>query len=90
MLFRSLVYVEGKISYRKYTDKNGIERTLTDIVASTFRLMGKKEGSGGRENSFPTQEPNMQRVGQGGVTEAAFEPSVPTGEMPEQDNDLPF
>ncbi len=86
----TLVYVEGKISYRKYTDKNGIERTLTDIVASTFRLMGKKEGSGGRENSFPTQEPNMQRVGQGGVTEAAFEPSVPTGEMPEQDNDLPF
>ena len=86
----TLVYVEGKISYRKYTDKNGIERTVTDIVASTFRLMGKKEGSGARENNFPNQEPNMQRGGQGVVTEAAYEPSAPVGDMPEQDNDLPF
>ena len=29
----SLVYVEGKITHRKYTDKNGIERYSTEIVA---------------------------------------------------------
>jgi single-strand DNA-binding protein len=33
------VYVEGKISYRKYKDKDGNDRTTTDIVASTVRRL---------------------------------------------------
>lgn len=40
----SKIYVEGKINYRKYT-KDGIEKTVTDIVASTFRTLDKKEAS---------------------------------------------
>lgn len=82
----ALVYVEGKISYRKYTDKNGIERTSTDIVANTFRLMGKKEGGGNQ--SFPTQEPPM-RVGQS-QNEQVFEVVAPTSEPPTASDDLPF
>ena len=39
----SLVYVEGKISSRKYTDKNGVERNQTDIICNTFRVMDKKD-----------------------------------------------
>ena len=38
-----LVYVEGKISYRKSTDANGVERHYTDIVASSFRVLEKTE-----------------------------------------------
>ena len=54
----SLVYIDGKITYKKYTDKNGIERVSTDIVCNTFRLMGKKEGSNqSNDDSFPTNEP---------------------------------
>ena len=50
----SLCYVEGKVSYRKYNDKDGVERTTTDIVANTFRLLEKREGGGNYENrSFP-------------------------------------
>lgn len=49
-----LVYVEGKIGYRKYTDKNGIERTSTDITLQTFRKMEKSEKS---SDNFPTTEP---------------------------------
>lgn len=33
------VYVEGKITYRKYTDKNGVERKVTDIVCNFFRIV---------------------------------------------------
>lgn len=56
----SLVYVEGKISYRKYTDKNGIEKTVTDIVCNTFRIMGKKDGGGvDREAQMPTEAPQQ-------------------------------
>ena len=52
-----MVYVEGKISYRKYTGQDGQERNVTDIVANTFRLLEKREGgSGGFENRFPSAE----------------------------------
>jgi single-strand DNA-binding protein len=82
----ALVYVEGKISYRKYTDKNGVEKMSTDIVANTFRLMGKKEGGGNQ--TFPTQEPPM-RVGQS-QNEPVFEVVAPTSEPPMASDDLPF
>jgi single-strand DNA-binding protein len=52
-----LVYVEGKITHRKYTDKNGIERTGTEIVSSLARVMSKKgAGGGSRESGFPTED----------------------------------
>jgi single-strand DNA-binding protein len=39
------VYVEGKISHREYTDKDGNKRTTTDIVASVLVSMVKSEKS---------------------------------------------
>lgn len=55
----SKVYIEGKISYRKYTGSDNIERQVTDIVASVVRLLDKSEG-GGADNRFPTDEPQGQ------------------------------
>lgn len=51
----SLVYMEGKISYRKYNDKDGQERYATDIVINSFRSLDKREGSG-PDARFPTAE----------------------------------
>jgi len=54
----SMVYVEGKISNRKYTDKDGVEKTVCDIVANTFRLLDKREKvEGTTERNFPEQQP---------------------------------
>lgn len=50
-----LVYVEGKISYRKYTDKDGNDRYVTDIVANSFRLLERM--SNGSDMRFPQQDP---------------------------------
>ena len=36
----SLVYLEGKIQSRKYTGKDGIERTAYDIVANEMKMLG--------------------------------------------------
>ena len=53
-----LVYVEGKLSTRKYTDANNIERWATDVVANYARVINNRsEGGGARSGSFPTQEP---------------------------------
>ena len=36
----SQVYLEGKIQSRKYTDKNGAERTAYDIIANELKMLG--------------------------------------------------
>ncbi len=41
------VYVEGRLKTRKYTDKDGIEKYATDIVATEMQLLGGREGGGG-------------------------------------------
>lgn len=41
----ALVYVEGKMETRKYTDKNGVERYATGIVANELKMLGSKQGN---------------------------------------------
>ncbi len=48
----TLVFVEGKITHRKYTDKTGIDRYATEIVANTCRAFEKRESN----TNFPTED----------------------------------
>ena len=43
------VYIEGRLKYGKYTDKDGIERNTVDIVAEQMQMLGGREGGGGDE-----------------------------------------
>ena len=82
-----LVYVEGKISYRKYTDKDGQERNVTDIVASTYRILEKLEGSG--DSRFPPEAAAQQN----GSSTRSSEPMPVGGDTPPppaEGDDLPF
>jgi len=76
------VYVEGKISYRKYTGQDGVEKSVTDIVASMFRSLERKEGSG--DSRFPNAEPSTSRS-----TPASSMPTVEAA-APVEGDDLPF
>jgi single-strand DNA-binding protein len=40
------VYIEGRLKYGKYTDKDGVERNTVDIVATEMQLLGGREGGG--------------------------------------------
>jgi single-strand DNA-binding protein len=81
-----LVYIDGKITYRKYTTQEGQDRYVTDIVANTFRLLERREG-GGFDSRFPTAE-NAPASKNSNVP--ATEP-VDNGEAPAADgDDLPF
>jgi single-strand DNA-binding protein len=57
----SSVYVEGRLQTRKYTDKDGVEKYATDIVAETMQMLGGRpdgaSGGGyqGQQNSRPAQ-----------------------------------
>jgi len=48
----SLVYVEGKLRTRTYEDKEGIERSITEIYADSVRFIftkSKDEAEGGND-----------------------------------------
>jgi single-strand DNA-binding protein len=40
------VYVEGRLKYGKYTDKDGIERNTVDIVAEQMQMLGGRDAGG--------------------------------------------
>lgn len=50
----TLVYVEGKIRRRKYTDKDGNERYSFEIQADVIRMLGR---TGGSESTNKASEP---------------------------------
>ena len=41
------VYVEGRLKTRKWTDKEGVERYTTEVIADVMQLLGSREGMGG-------------------------------------------
>jgi len=43
------VYVEGRLKTRKWTDKDGVEKYTTEIMADNMQLLGGREGGGGGE-----------------------------------------
>lgn len=38
----SKVYIEGRMTSRKYTDKDGMERTVWDVVAADMQMLDTK------------------------------------------------
>ena len=41
------VYIEGSLRTEKYTDKNGVEKYSTDIIADEMQMLGGRGGSMG-------------------------------------------
>ena len=57
----SQVYIEGRIQSRKYTGKDGIERTAYEIVCSEMKMLGSKaEGGEGQHNPPPPPQARQQ------------------------------
>jgi single-strand DNA-binding protein len=46
------VYVEGRLKTRKYTDKDGVEKYATEIIATDMQLLGGREGGSGAGGSM--------------------------------------
>ncbi len=40
------VYIEGRLQTRKWTDKEGVERYSTEIVAQEMTMLGGRDGGG--------------------------------------------
>lgn len=51
----SLVYISGRMKTDKYTDKQGIEKYSTKIIASNMQMLGSK-GEAQSERSAPSPQ----------------------------------
>jgi len=46
------VYIEGRLQQRKYTDKNGIERWMTEVIATDMEMLSPKPAQSGSSSDF--------------------------------------
>jgi single-strand DNA-binding protein len=88
----SSVYVEGRLQTRKYTDKDGVEKYATDIIAENMQMLGGRAGGmGGGEGmddggydapvSRPAPRPQPQQ---------AAPAARPAPNFSDMDDDIPF
>src|SRR6478735_9655644 len=51
------VYIEGSLRTEKYTDKQGVEKYSTDIIANEMQMLGgRSEGAGAGGGSYERSE----------------------------------
>jgi single-strand DNA-binding protein len=52
----SKIYIEGRLAQRKYTDRDGVQRTSIDVTATEMVMLDSRPASsaGGRSESYST------------------------------------
>jgi single-strand DNA-binding protein len=84
------VYVEGRLKTRKWTDKEGVEKYTTEIIADQMQLLGSREGAGGGDEMGGGQRSAAPaRPAAGRPAAAAAAPKSSTG-FDDMDDDIPF
>jgi single-strand DNA-binding protein len=89
------VYIEGSLRTDKYTDKDGIERYSTDIIASEMQMLGGQGDGGGHQRGSGGGYGGQQRGGSDrgghGQERSYTENRMPMqGEQRFDDDDIPF
>lgn len=85
----SQVYIEGKLRTRKWTDKEGVEKYTTEIIADTMQMLGSRQGMGNAssEESYGGAQPARQGASAAPASRPASKPAPNFSDM---DDDIPF
>jgi single-strand DNA-binding protein len=91
----SQIYVEGRLQTRKWTDKDGVERYTTEIIADTMQMLGSRQGMGGGGGGAPMDDdyssaPAPRQSAGGGGGGASRGASKPAPNFSDMDDDIPF
>ena len=101
----SQVYIEGRIQSRKYTGKDGIERTAYDIIGSEMKMLGGRQSSGSSapydEGYQPAPQQQYQQQPYQAQQQPAYNseppaaprrqaPAAPAQPVDDIDDDIPF
>ena len=92
------VYIEGRLQTRKWTDKEGVEKYSTEIVAQEMTMLGGREGGGGAGGGFAGNSDDMGSVPASAPRGAPPARSAPASKpaaksstgFDDMDDDIPF
>jgi single-strand DNA-binding protein len=85
----SQVYVEGSIRSRKYTDKDGVERTAYDIRADSMQMLGSRQGMGS-PSSHDDDDGSSRRASPPSRQQPVSKPASKSTGFDDMDDDIPF
>ena len=80
------IYVEGRLVYRKFNNKDGVEQTAAEIVASELQLLGERDANSSAPRSAATTDSKPPRV----APPAPSKTSKPSSGFDDMDDDIPF
>ncbi|MDO9094725.1 MAG: single-stranded DNA-binding protein [Rubrivivax sp.] len=91
------VYIEGRLQTRKWTDKEGVEKYSTEIIAQEMTMLGGRDSGGGGGGGMgddmgdaPRSAP-AQRSAPPARTAPAAKPAAKQGTgFDDMDDDIPF
>lgn len=90
----SQVYIEGKLRTRKYTDKDGVEKYSTEIVADTMQMLGSRQGGGAAQMDDGNYGGGSYGGGASRAPAQAAAPARAPARQPSniniEDDDIPF
>lgn len=88
----SQVYIEGSLRTDKYTDKNGVERYSTDIIANEMQMLGGRGGGEGGGDAPSRERPQRQAPQRRdpGASRPASPPASGAFDDVPFDDDIPF
>jgi len=88
------VYIEGRIQYDKWTDKEGVEKTMTKIRGDRMQMLGGRTGGGGSDTAYDehdkggsTPRATGQPMGSGSATGTG---GAKKPKLDDFDDDIPF
>jgi single-strand DNA-binding protein len=92
------VYVEGRLKTRKWTDKDGVEKFTTEVIADVMQLLGGREGGGagggaGGGDDMGERAPAARSAPPARTAPAskpAASPAKATTSFDDMDDDIPF
>jgi|SRR5579863_3288986 len=59
----SKVYIEGRLTQRKYTDRDGVQRTAIEVTANDMEMLTPKSAQGGSENFLAGESTDNDPLG---------------------------
>ncbi|MCE3261985.1 MAG: ssb [Pseudoduganella sp.] len=91
----SSVYVEGRLQTRKYTDKDGIEKYATDIIAENMQMLGGRGDNaggmaGGDDMGYDAPAARPAPRPQAAPAPAPRPAARPAPNFSDMDDDIPF
>ena len=87
------IYVEGRIKYGKFTNKDGVEQNTCDIIATEMQLLGSREGMGnpsGDDSGGGSARPSAPASRPAAPAARPAPAAKPSSGFDDMDDDIPF